>query len=79
VLDKRLVESLSRAFDVDPSVITPETTQANTPSWDSLGHLKLVFEIEDAFGIRLSSEEITTVTSVARLQDVLFRHQAIRA
>ena len=77
MLDKRLVESLSRAFDIDASAITPEMSQLNTPAWDSLGHLKLVFEIEDVFGVRLSTEEIPRVTSVARLQEVLIRHQAL--
>lgn len=74
MLDKRLIESLSRAFKIDPAAITLETSQANTPSWDSFAHLKLVFEIEDAFDVRLSSEEIPQVTSVARLQDVLRKH-----
>ena len=76
MLDKRLVDSLSRAFKIDPAGITLETSQANTPTWDSFAHLKLVFEIEDAFDVRLSSEEIPQVTSVARLQEILQKHHA---
>jgi acyl carrier protein len=79
MLDKRLVDSLSRAFKIDAAAITPETSQSNTPTWDSFAHLRLVFEIEDAFDVRLSSEEIPQVTSVARLRRFLsvtrpFRH-----
>ena len=77
MLDKRLVDSLSEVCNIDPAAITPETSQANTPTWDSIAHLKLVFEIEDAFGVRLSSEEIPQITSVARLQEILARHQAL--
>jgi acyl carrier protein len=77
MLDKRLVDSLSRAFKIDPAGITPETSQANTPSWDSFAHLKLVFEIEDAFDVRLSSEEIPKITSVAQLQEILQRHDVL--
>jgi len=77
MLDPRLRDTLSRAFNLDPSGITLETSQANTPAWDSIAHLNLVFEIEDAFGVRLSSEEIPQVTSVARLQEVLARHQGL--
>jgi acyl carrier protein len=76
MLDKRLVDSLSRAFKIDPAGITLETSPANTPTWDSFAHLKLVFEIEDAFDVRLSSEEIPQVTSVARLQEILQKHHA---
>jgi acyl carrier protein len=77
MLDKRLLDALSRVFNIDPAAITHETTQANTPAWDSIAHLNLVFEIEDTFGVRLSSEEIPTATSVARLQEILGRHQAV--
>lgn len=77
MLDKRLVDSLSSAFKIDPARITPETSQANTPTWDSFAHLKLVFEIEEAFDVRLSSEEIPQATSVARLQEILQRHNAL--
>jgi acyl carrier protein len=77
MLDKRLLETLSRVFNIDPGGITPETSQENTPTWDSIAHLNLVFEIEDAFGVRLSSEEIPQATSVARLQEILGRHQAV--
>jgi len=77
MLDKRLQESLSRVIKIDPSAITLETCQANTPTWDSIAHLNLVFEIEDEFGVRLSSDEIPEATSVARLQEILDRHQAV--
>ena len=77
MLDERLRESLSRVFQIDPAAITPETCQANTPTWDSIAHLNLVFEIEDTFGVRLSSEEIPKATSVAVLQEILDRHQAV--
>lgn len=77
MLDKRLIDSLSHVFKIDPASITLETSQANTPSWDSLAHLKLVFEIEDVFGVRLSSDEIPQVSSVARLQEILDRHHAV--
>jgi acyl carrier protein len=77
MLDKRLVESLSRACNIPAAGISLETSQANTPAWDSLAHLKLMFEIEDEFGLRLSSEEIPKLTSVAALQDALVRHQAL--
>ena len=74
MLDKRLLDTLSRVFNLDPARITLETSQDNTPTWDSIAHLKLVFEIEDAFGVRLSSEEIPKATSVARLQEILSQH-----
>ena len=77
MLDKRLLDTVSRVFNINPTAITPDTSQDNTPSWDSIAHLQLVFEIEDTFGVRLSSEEIPQATSVARLQEILGRHQGV--
>src|SRR5207247_1516815 len=77
MLDKRLLEALSSVFSIDPTAITAATSQENTPGWDSINHLKLIFEIEDAFGVRLSSEEIPRATSVARLQEILKQHQVV--
>jgi acyl carrier protein len=77
MLDKRLLDALSRVFNIDPARITPDTSQVNTPTWDSIAHLNLIFEIEDTFGVRLSSEEIPQATSVARLQEILCRHRAV--
>jgi len=74
MLDERLLDTLSRVFNIDPARITLETSQDNTATWDSIAHLKLIFEIEDAFGVRLSSEEIPRATSVASLQQILKQH-----
>jgi acyl carrier protein len=77
MLDRRLVEAMNRALKLNPGSITPETSQENTEAWDSLAHLNLILEIEAAFGVRFSSEEIPLLTSVARLQEALERHGAL--
>jgi acyl carrier protein len=68
---------MSRVLKLNPGSITPETSQENTEAWDSLAHLNLILEIEAAFGVRFSSEEIPLLTSVARLQEALERHGAL--
>lgn len=68
MLDKRLIDTLSRVFNVDPSTITPETSPATLPSWDSVGHINLVLELEEVFGVRFSSETIPTLDSARTLQ-----------
>lgn len=42
--------------------------------WDSLGHMQLVMEIESAFNIRFSSEEVSTLHSVKGILDSLQKH-----
>ena len=74
MLDKRLVDTISRTFSIDPSRVSAETSYENTPGWDSVGHLNLILELEDVFGIRFSSEEIPMVNSAMRLQESIARH-----
>ena len=43
----------------DPAVvITLETTAKDVPGWDSLRHVVIIVDVEERFGIHLSSQEI---------------------
>ena len=74
MLDKRLIDTVSRTFNLDPAQVSAETRHDNTPGWDSVGHLNLILEIEEVFQIRFSSDEIPDVNSVERLQEAILRH-----
>jgi acyl carrier protein len=39
--------------------------------WDSLGHMALIGEIEDRFGILLETEQIVDISSFSRALEVL--------
>ena len=77
MLDKRLIECVSRTLKIDGAGVTGETAPANTPSWDSIAHLNLVLEVEDTFGVRLSTDEIPRVSSVGSLEEILRAHKAL--
>ena len=77
MLDNRLAECVARTFKLAPSAVTCETAPANTPTWDSISHLNLIFEVEDVFGVRLSTEEIPRVTSAGSLEEILRARKAL--
>ena len=58
-------------FDVDAGSVDEAIEAEDIESWDSLGHLQLVMEIEQQFGVRFSSEQIPTLTSVVAILDAL--------
>lgn len=78
-LDQRLVDTVSRVLNLDPSSITPDTSPRSTAAWDSVGHINLVLELEDVFGVRFQTEEIPLLDSVAKLQAAIERRDATRA
>jgi acyl carrier protein len=66
-----LVDAVSTILNIKPEAVTPETSQENTPSWDSLAHLRLILEVEQNLGIRFQSQDITRLTSVAALNEAI--------
>jgi acyl carrier protein len=51
----------------EPPVRGAETTPADVSSWNSLAHVQLVFEIEQALGIRMPEDILVTRTTVGAL------------
>ena len=55
------------AFDVDPGSITMETTPADIPAWDSMGHLALVSSLEQAFGLSFDVDQVMEMEDVRQI------------
>lgn len=58
-------------FDDQSLKLTEATTAADVPAWDSFNHINLLVAVEAHFGIRLSSSEIESLSSVGRLVNVI--------
>jgi acyl carrier protein len=67
-------EAFVRALDV-PADIDVEALEIGTsPQWDSVGHMALVAELEDRFGIMLETDDLVAMSSFAESLDVLRRY-----
>jgi acyl carrier protein len=77
MIDQRLVEIISRVLNLDPSQITLETSVEDTTEWDSLGHLRLILEIEATYGVNFPIDEVPSLTSVERLLRSLQQHKVL--
>jgi acyl carrier protein len=75
MLDPKLVEAVARNFAIKPAEVTAKTGADNVPDWDSVGHLKLILDIEETFSVRFPARDIPTLTSAGRLQEALARLQ----
>lgn len=56
--------------------VTAETSVHNTPQWDSLRHIEVIFAVEDACGVQFDEAELTELYSVERLLAAVQRHHA---
>ncbi len=57
----------------DDESITPHLamTAKEVAEWDSLGHIRLMVAIEQAFGIKFSTSEISNLANVGELVAVI--------
>jgi len=52
------------AFNIDPQSVSLETSPDDIPGWDSVGHLSLVSNLEEALGISIDLDELMEMENV---------------
>jgi acyl carrier protein len=60
-------EAFKSVFDVDPRVLTLETSAGDIPGWNSLGHLSLTTQLEQTFGITFDVDELMEMENVREI------------
>ena len=68
----KLNEVFSDVFDEEIAV-TEDTTAADIEDWDSLTHITLISEVEDAFGIKMSMKDVLSLKNVGEMVDVILK------
>jgi len=53
-----------RLADADAACIDERTNAADLTAWDSLGHVRLILELEGQFGVRFADEVVVELVSV---------------
>ena len=68
-LEDKVKEIMCEVFEMDE--ITADISQKNCERWDSLHHLTLASELEEAFDIELEPEEIAEMTDFEKIISML--------
>ena len=66
---KKLNEVFHDVFDNDQITLSDATTAKDIQMWDSLMHVTLISEIEDAFNIRFNMKDIPQMNNVGQMVD----------
>ena len=67
----KLAEIVAEIFFIDEDEVKPELTPGDLSLWDSLNHLRLVTAVEEEFGIKLSMNEIQSIDSISKLNELV--------
>lgn len=57
---------------LDPALVLSDDLDASqVPAWDSLNHITLIVEIEEKFGVELTTDELAGLLNVGDMIDLL--------
>lgn len=60
----KVKEIVASVCETTPDQITGETTIGDFPQWDSMGHLAILSQVEEAFDINFEPEEMMDLEDV---------------
>ena len=67
----KLGSIFAEVLGTDSPALTAETTADEVPGWDSLTHLKLLFTIQNRFGIEFQTSEIIGMRNVGEMVKII--------
>ena len=70
---EKLSEIFSDVFDEEITV-TAETTSADVEEWDSLTHITLISEVEEAFGFKFAMKDVLGMKNVGEMAQIIADH-----
>lgn len=74
---ERIIEKaekiIAKLFKIDPADIKTNMTPDDIESWDSLGQLMLINDLEKEFCIKFEIEEIFEIMSIEDIYNILER------
>ena len=72
----QLYQIVGNILRVEPATLSEDSNAQNTPNWDSLCHIELIFAIESAYHVRFSMPEIAGLTKLGDIRRVLLNKNA---
>ena len=73
----RLFDCFVRTFAIERQRVTPKLAYQSIPQWDSVGHMALVVEIENAFNVTLDTDDIIGMSDVSKAVEILQKHGVV--
>ncbi|ALO41430.1 acyl carrier protein [Pseudoalteromonas phenolica] len=67
-------EAFITAFEITQEQLKDEFSYQDIPAWDSVGHMGLIAELEDAFDIMLEMEDIIEFSSYGEGKNILAKY-----
>jgi acyl carrier protein len=67
----RVAELFAKNFGIRAGEFSLDTAPEDVLQWDSLGHMRLITDLENAFGVQFEVDEITEMSSGRKIVEIL--------
>ncbi len=67
----KFFEIVGNILGVDPSKLDENSNASNTPQWDSLRHIEVIFAVESAYQVRFTMPEIASLRNLGEMRQLL--------
>lgn len=74
-MEDKIRSILVGILEVEPGQIGDDFGPDRCPNWDSLSNLRIISALEQAFALKLTWTEISSMTDFARIRDVVRRRR----
>lgn len=71
---EKYVAAFTEGLGVDESVVNSTLEYQSIDAWDSVGHMGLIAELEDAFDIEMETDDIVDFSSFDVGKDILKKY-----
>ncbi len=72
--ERILYAAFAEALQINPTSVTDELAYNSIPEWDSVGHMALIAELEERFGVMLDTNDIIDMSTVKVAKEILAKH-----
>jgi acyl carrier protein len=67
----KVQQAFKAAFNIDPNLVSMDTSASDIALWDSVGHLSLASSLEEVFGITLDVDDLMEMETVREIIRVI--------
>ena len=75
-IEKEVLSVIARVFNLNLEDLSGLNTRDEIDSWDSLGHLQLILQLESEFNIKLKMEEINKINTIEDCVKIVEKNSA---
>ena len=72
--NEKYINAFVEGLEIDADIVKEGLEYQSIPEWDSVGHMSLVGELEDAFDIMMETDDIIDFSSYEKGKEILQKY-----